>query len=479
VDIPVREPMPQWGERMDFDVAVVGAGYGGLIVAAILSRAGRRVLVIDEPPQPGGSCSSAWADDMYTPFGYATSRDTSDLFFFMSRNHRFGALAAERAQADISLEGPFNPVMRVHVRDTGDVTALGGSFSEYATKVLGIPEHLLGEFRVAWRDLVSIDSDSALEVPLSSWMTEHLPTAELRDGFVNLANIFSSLPPEQISAGRFAQSLATPIEIYYPNDPTAPGMSGITEPYVRVVRACGGQFAMGQKVVEINFDGRRVTGLTMQDGVSRIRTVHASSVVFAQLPDGLERIVDRTWLGDAFVSGARQLRGYDCDIAMEINVLARMPTRRHDGQIDDYPSWNRILKDTKRLYGGGWWFPSLTSRAMAPNKELLEIGYMSPRLRPYSDVAEARSAVATVWETLREFYVDLDDVVETSGFFIHRAPNNDEWRFAIAPRLPIVVPGVTGLFHVSAAADVRGVVHDIDANAAMLVADQILGSDTH
>ena len=151
-----------------------------------------------------------------------------------------------------------------------------------------------------------------------------------------------------------------------------------------------------------------------------------------------------------------------------------MPTRRSDGQIDDYPSWNRILKESTRLYGGGWWFPSLTSRALAPGREVLEVGHMSPGLRPYSTVAEARGAVATVWEYLREFYLDLDDLVETKGFFIHRAPNNDEWRFAIAPRLPIVVPGVSGLFHVSAAADVTGVCHDIDANAAMQVVDLIL-----
>jgi hypothetical protein len=461
-------------ESTSFDVAVVGAGYGGLITAAILCRAGCRVLVIDEAPQPGGTCSSVWADDMFTPFGHAASRDTSDLFMFMSRNHRFGAQAAERARAELALVGPFEPVMRVHVRDTGDVTALGGSFSEYAVKVFGIPEHRLGEFRTAWGELLGIETDQALDVPLSSWMSEHPASEEVRNGFVNLANVFSALPPEEISVGRFARSIATPIEIYYPNDPAAPGMSGVTEPYARVVRACGGQFAMGQRVIEIHSDGRRVTGLTMQDGASRIRAVQASTVVFAQLPDGLEGLVDPTWLGDEFVTGARRLREHDCDIALEVSVLTGMPTRRGDGQIDDYPSWNRILKESTRVYGGGWWFPSLTSRALAPGREVLEVGHMSPGLRPYSTVAEARGAVATVWEYLREFYLDLDDLVETKGFFIHRAPNNDEWRFAIAPRLPIVVPGVSGLFHVSAAADVTGVCHDIDANAAMQVVDLIL-----
>lgn len=37
-----------------YDVAVVGAGVGGLVVAALLARAGRSVILVDRAPRPGG-----------------------------------------------------------------------------------------------------------------------------------------------------------------------------------------------------------------------------------------------------------------------------------------------------------------------------------------------------------------------------------------------------------------------------------------
>jgi len=40
------------------DVAVVGAGIGGLAAAALLARKGARVLVVESHDRPGGSCTS-------------------------------------------------------------------------------------------------------------------------------------------------------------------------------------------------------------------------------------------------------------------------------------------------------------------------------------------------------------------------------------------------------------------------------------
>ena len=39
---------------MDYDVIVIGAGYGGATAAALLARAGKRVALVDKTPRPGG-----------------------------------------------------------------------------------------------------------------------------------------------------------------------------------------------------------------------------------------------------------------------------------------------------------------------------------------------------------------------------------------------------------------------------------------
>src|SRR3981189_359009 len=48
-----------------YDVVVIGAGLGGLTAAAILARAGRKVLVIERSNSVGGAASSYKSGDLF------------------------------------------------------------------------------------------------------------------------------------------------------------------------------------------------------------------------------------------------------------------------------------------------------------------------------------------------------------------------------------------------------------------------------
>ena len=50
-------------QQNEYDVAVIGAGIGGLATAALLARQGFKVLVLEQQPHPGGFCQSIERDD--------------------------------------------------------------------------------------------------------------------------------------------------------------------------------------------------------------------------------------------------------------------------------------------------------------------------------------------------------------------------------------------------------------------------------
>lgn len=53
----------------DFDVVVIGAGCGGLAAGALLSKQGRKVLVVEQAKAVGGCCSTFEKDGFHFDIG--------------------------------------------------------------------------------------------------------------------------------------------------------------------------------------------------------------------------------------------------------------------------------------------------------------------------------------------------------------------------------------------------------------------------
>src|SRR3972149_8352228 len=62
---------------MKYDAVIIGAGHNGLVTAAFLARAGKKVLVLERRHLVGGACVT---EEIHPGFRYSTCAYTPGLF---------------------------------------------------------------------------------------------------------------------------------------------------------------------------------------------------------------------------------------------------------------------------------------------------------------------------------------------------------------------------------------------------------------
>jgi hypothetical protein len=217
-----------------------------------------------------------------------------------------------------------------------------------------------------------------------------------------------------------------------------------------------------------------VRGVIALDAASLVQRFEAP-VVITDLPGWrLAELVDERRIPSSWREAAERTRAYGADAISLWAGLSRLPARSSDGRAEDGASpWQRILygRDAVRRFHGGFYFPSLLSRASAPaGKHLLgvEIVASGEGGRAWSSFAAAKAALDLNLAYLRDYYADLDACIEWARYQYTTPPQYLSWYAKPIPRHPVKVATIDGLYVAASSAEGIGTWADIEAEAALV-----------
>jgi phytoene dehydrogenase-like protein len=466
------------------DVAIIGADLAGLVAAAILTKHGRRVVILEHADTVGGGGGAVQTPEGYfIDFGHRDAHGVGDCQF----PWHHGAEAAREADVEI-VSRPITRVLRVHRLDDGVVLDGGdwsaGGFLAAARDFVECPEDGLGELRDVLARLAATppaDVDAALPVRLGAWVETNVRHPGVRRALLLMAAVIFHPRPAEASVGRLMLFFQNPKGLpHIADDVEAGGMQGLMEPWARAIRARGGEIALGWKPIEIVVDDGRVRGAVAVDRSNLVREVHAPIVISTYPVWENFELVDARRFPPDFVAAAEELKRHRADLIGWHAGLRRLPTVRATGTPDDHPGWNRFLlgPEGARRYAGGYHIPSLTSRRAAPpGKHLLS--WVMARFFDGGTTAgpswtAARAHLDMAIAYLRRYYADLDDCIEWSAYHHVAAPQSMSWSWAPVKRHALTVPGIDGLLLAAATLEAPAGIVDIGAYAGRTAAEAVL-----
>lgn len=265
---------------MKSNAVVIGAGVGGIAIAARLARRGCRVTVVEKLERPGGRCGRLEID------GYRM--DTGPTLYLMPEIYRqtFAELGA-RIEDHLDLRR-VDPTYHLHFGD-GSTLALTSNLDSMQSQLeafepgsyrqflryfdegrfhyrQAMPQLVERNFRslrefVSFRNLLLVFQLKALQRHYANLGT-YFSDRRLKAAF-SFQDIYMGLSPFQAPALYSMLPYAELAQgVWHP----AGGMYSVVESLARIAESLGVEFVYGKPVHRINVDTNRATGVLLSDG---------------------------------------------------------------------------------------------------------------------------------------------------------------------------------------------------------------------
>jgi prolycopene isomerase len=282
-----------------YDAVIVGSGVGGCVTAALLAETGRRVLVVEKNPVPGGILSSV------TKHGFKMDMGSH----LVARGAR-GPLG--RVLRQVGLTRPRFLTHRIPVRSRGifeiaapETRAGLPRVALEACRTLRIPPRDRARLARLAFQLFTLTEPELRQWDvrtLDEFIREHTEHPGAYFLFAFLASIFFVLPPWEVSAGEAIRCLRH-LLLDYSLSYVEGGMDAYTGALLDHVRRRGGDVVVGTRVTRV----AKPNGAWVVE-TSRGDAYAAPAVACNVEPADLITLVGESQLPEGYVARVRAVR---------------------------------------------------------------------------------------------------------------------------------------------------------------------------
>jgi phytoene dehydrogenase-like protein len=459
------------------DVVVIGAGLGGLLVAAMLARRGRDVLVLEQGAEPGGRLRSYDVDGFVVDAGAYLWPDA----------HLSRALEEAGATDFQASRIPGTEVLRIFVQGrSGERFSfpwpgrqISAKLSASAAATLQCTPATLQRLAILWQRFAAMAEEevrSFAQVPLRDALPRLAPDPELAAALRRNVMLFGTYDPDSAAAEeciRLARHPAAPAWPECAGANQSGGVRALARAVAAAAQRAGATLRTHSRVERIALESGRVAGVHVAPATPFEDFVAARHVISNVPVWELFRIVSPRHFPPAFVDHARRFTAVGGTVGAAF-AFADLPRLRHGGEPDTFRGWTRLLIGAQAEFGGGMLWTSHHSPHNAPaGQHLLQ----AMRLTSHAELADA-DRVGIYHRAFRsmldEIYLDAAEKLLWERRWITR--DGSEYMICSAARPPVRAPGIDGLYFVGETVDVPAVQIDAAALSALRCAELVAGA---
>ena len=291
----------------EFDAIVIGAGVSGMAIGALLTKAGKKVLVLENMSQVGGRATSF---KRVAPDGTEWMQDIGS-FHSMTMADR-GAMACVYKEIGLGYD-----VLGLAPPQRGFLIFRNGRWDDMVELNKGENRE---DFKKIINDTVSMsyeEVDQLDTISFRKWIADKTPREDVQDWFRAVGHVWTTIPDfEEMSAGECIYNMKISLESCHAVSVgtfVKGGTINLSLPLVDYIKENGGDVRCGAKVSQILVKEGKVTGVAVGEvpleamGEAEPETVMAPLVVSSMPVWNLFDLISESELPHWFI---RLIRSY-------------------------------------------------------------------------------------------------------------------------------------------------------------------------